>query len=84
MSELILNTPQATSQVDVNSQVVPVDPASQVYPSLDMNDESEEDIYDRPPPEKNALNEIMSGGGAKFLFVRDADTIEEARAALGN
>jgi len=77
MSEL-LNTPQATSQV------VSIDPASQVYPGLDMNDESEEDIYGKPPPEKNALNEIMSGGGPKFLFVRDADTIEEARAALGN
>jgi len=77
MSEL-LNTPQSTSQIE------PADSASQVYPSLDRNDESEEDIYGRPPPEKNALNEIMSGGGPKFLFVHDADTIEEARAALGN
>jgi hypothetical protein len=77
MSEL-LNTPQYTSQVEL------IDSASQGYPGLDMNNESEEDIYDRPPLEKNALNEIMSGGGSKFLFVHDGDTIEEARAALGN
>jgi hypothetical protein len=33
---------------------------------------------------KNALNEIMSGSGHNFLFVRDADAIEEAKAALSD
>jgi hypothetical protein len=79
------NSPLPVSQPDIFPDVDPNESVSQVYNLNAFNDEDRDSIYGAATPTRpDPIATLMKGAPqSKYLYVRDEDTIEEARKLLG-